>query len=94
MWQYCVIDGHKDGAKKDSKPIAVSAAGVLYLPLFLIIYIWGNRYFESVIHWFSVTTVLTSQCYISSEGTDLASTWVQKFPLKHTQTKKSIAVAF
>lgn len=85
---------HKDGAKKNSKPVAISAAGALYLPSFLIIYTWGNRYCESVTHWFSLTTVLTSQCYISSEGTDLASTWVQKFPLKHAQTKKSIAVAF
>lgn len=77
---------HKDGVKKVSKPVAVSAAGVLYLPSFLIIYIWGNRYFESVTHWFKLNTVLTSHCYIRSECADLASTWVEKFPLKHTQT--------
>lgn len=81
MWQYCVI-----GVEKDLKLVAVSAAGVLYLPSFLIIYVWGNRYFESFTHWFSFITVFTSHCYISSECADFANTWVEKFPLKHAQT--------
>lgn len=64
----------QDGVEKDSKLVAISAAGVLYLPSFLIISIWGNRYFECDTHWFSLTTVLISRCYISSECSDFAST--------------------
>lgn len=77
---------HKDGVEKDLKLVAVSEAGVLYLPSFLIISMWGNRYFESVTHWFSLATVLTSHCYISGECADFVSVWVEKFPLKHGQT--------